>query len=337
MKKFLKINGILLTACFFTIFGCQESTPKKPDNEAVLNRPPFAALTDSIKRFPDDADLYFRRAERLSQNNLTDIATADYKKAWDLKQEVLTGMHYASNLGINSQLDEEIQLLLDCIKKFPEENGFKRLLGETYIDAGRTKEALGIYDEAIKTDSLNFEAWYEKGRLLEQSRDTSGAILAFKKAYTLQPIPMYAMELAHVYAEAKNPLALQICDRVLEYDSAHELTDPFFIKGIYYSNTKQYKPAAIQFDSCIKRDWKFTEAYIEKGIAFFKQKDYDTALSTFRMAATVSNTEPDPYFWIGRCLEAKNNKQQAAEYYQRAVELDRNFVEAKEALRRVGG
>ena len=337
MNKLIGSNIILLSVLFFLVSGCHEAEKKGPENEAVLNRPQFAALTDSIKRFPDNAELYFRRAERLSQSNLTDIATADYEKSWGLKPDVLTGMHYASNLGINSQLDEEIQLLLDCIKKFPAENGFKRLLGETYIDAGRTKEALGIYDEAIKTDSLNFEAWYEKGRLLEQIRDTVGAILAFKKAYTLQPIPMYAMELAHVYAESKNPLAVQICDRVLQYDSAHELTDPFFIKGIYYSNTKQYKPAAIQFDSCIKRDWKFTEAYIEKGIAFFKQNEYDTALSTFRMAATVSNTEPDSYFWIGRCLEAKNNKPMAAEYYQRAVELDRNFVEAKEALKRVGG
>ena len=38
-----------------------------------------------------------------------------------------------------------------------------------------------------------------------------------------------------------------ICDNILELDSAHELIDPFFIKGIYYSNTQQYELARIQF------------------------------------------------------------------------------------------
>ena len=83
MNKLIGSNIILLSVLFFLFSGCHEAEQKEPDNAAVLNRPSFAALTDSIKRFPDNAELYFRRAERLSQSNLTDIATADYKKSWD--------------------------------------------------------------------------------------------------------------------------------------------------------------------------------------------------------------------------------------------------------------
>ena len=326
----------IIPSLFFFI-RCHDTEKKVDENSAIMGSPAFATLTDSIKRFPSDATLYFRRAEKLSTNNLSDLANLDYQKSWQLKPDALTGMHYATNLGIVGQSEEELQLLQDCIKKFPEEAGFKRLLGEAYIQLGKTSQAIGIYDDILKKDSSNFEAWYDKGQLLAQAKDTTAAIAALKTAYYLQPIATYALELAHIYAESNNAVALQICDNVLKSDSAHELTDPFFIKGIYYSNTKQYELANIQFDSCVRRDWKFTQAYIEKGIALFKMKNYDRALNTFRMAATVSNTNPDAYFWIGRCYEAVDKKQEAGDYYIKAIALDKNFPEAKEALKRVGG
>jgi tetratricopeptide (TPR) repeat protein len=145
------------------------------------------------------------------------------------------------------------------------------------------------------------------------------------------------LELAHLYAETKNALALNICDEVIMKDESRQLVDPFFIKGIYYSNSNQFESAIIQYDSCIHRDWKFTEAYIEKGIVFFKQKNMDEALNTFQLAARVSNTYPDSYYWMGRCYEKINRKEEAIASYERALSLDRNFGEAKEALKRLKG
>jgi len=335
MKHAIKSNIILILSVFLFAAACNQADKNQNSTELILNSPTFTALTDSIKRFPDDAVLYFRRGEILSQHNLLEIANADYKKSWELKPDEQTGARYASSLSVIGKENDAIVLLQKCIQQFPSQAGFKRLLGEAYVEEGKIKQAIDLYDDVIKNDSANFEAWYEKGRLLAQAKDTAGAILALKNAYYLQPIATYALELAHLYAEAKNAIALQICDNVLESDSTHELTDPFFIKGIYYANTRQYDNATIQFDSCIKRDWKFTEAYIEKGVALFKQKNYDGALNTFRMAATVTNTDPDAYYWIGRCYEVVNKKKEAAEYYERAVELDKNFPEAREALKRV--
>ena len=335
MKDFLKLSFFLILSSSVCIAGCTWVDKNKNNPEDILGKPPFAGLTDSIKRFPGEASLYFRRAEILSQNNLHEIANQDYKKSWDLKPDIQTALRYSSNLSVLGREKEAIGLLNDCIRQFPEEAEFKRLLGEAYIQSGNTKKAIGLYDSILQKDSLNFEAWFEKGKLLALAKDTIAAIASFKKAYSLQPVNTYALELAHLYAETKNDYALTICDEVLRKDLAHELVDPFFIKGIYYSNTAQYESAVIQYDSCIRRDWKFSEAYIEKGIAFFKQKNYDGALNVFRMAATVSNTDPDAYYWIGRCYEAVKKNGQAAEYYQRAVELDKDFPEAREALKRV--
>ena len=146
---------------------------------------------------------------------------------------------------------------------------------------------------------------------------------------------MFGLELAHIYAEQKNPMALTICDRILEQDSARLLTDPFFIKGIYYSNSHQYAPALVQFDSCIGRDWKITDAYLEKGRIYYAGKNWDEAIRIFTMATTVSNIDPDAYYWLGRCYEARQDNARAATYYQKTLSLDKSFTQAAEGLKRV--
>ena len=318
--------------------GCHNDGDKKDDEQAaVLRRPPFAALTDSLRSVKDNdaAGLYFRRAELLSRANLHELAAADYHRSWDLNPNELTGYRYASTLSIIGQTDRAIQLLMDCSKKYPADPAFPDLLGELYQQSGKNKDALAIYDTLLQKDSTDNETWYEKGLLLEKMRDTIQAIASLSKAYSLQPVNTYGLELAHVYAESSNPVAISICDDILRKDSTHELLDPMFIKGIYYSNTAQYKKAIVQFDSCIGRDWKFTDAYLEKGIALYEQKRYDTAMSTFLMTIKVSDTNPDGYYWIGRCFEATDHKDQAILYYRQALALDKDFTEAADHIKRL--
>jgi tetratricopeptide (TPR) repeat protein len=79
---------------------------------------------------------------------------------------------------------------------------------------------------------------------------------------------------------------------------------------------KLYPKAIAQFDSCILRDWKTTDAYLEKGRAYFHMGNFSEALKTFNMAVTVSNTDPDAYYWVGRCYEAQHKKVDAINNYR---------------------
>jgi tetratricopeptide (TPR) repeat protein len=328
-KWVLSLAALLIIACN------SNSNKKQTEQTAILHQLPFAPLTDSLESARGDlaAGLYFRRAELLSRNNRHELAAEDYRRSWDLSPEERTGFRYASTLSIIGQIDPAIQLLQDCEKKFPNDAAFPSMLGDLYQQAGRNKEALGIYDDMLHRDSSNNEAWYEKGLLFEKIQDTPNAIHALSKAYGLQPVNTYGLELAHLYAESRNPISLSICDDILRKDSAHESIDPLFIKGIYYSNTTQYKKAIVQFDSCIGRDWKFTDAYLEKGIALFKQNRYDSAISTFLMTVKVSDTYPDGYYWVGRCYEATGHKDQALLYYRQALALDKEFTEAADRIK----
>jgi tetratricopeptide (TPR) repeat protein len=329
----------LLTCLAVQLFAaCNSHDNKKEDEQAaILHQMPFAPLTDSIEHIQGSlsAGLYFRRGDLLARANHHELAAGDFQHSWELSPQELTGFRYASTLSIVGRMDSAIQLLQDCEKRFPDNPAFASMLGDLYQQAGKNKEAIAIYDDLLHKDSTNNEAWYEKGLLLEKLLDTMGAVHALKKAFDLQPVNTYGLELAHLYAESRNPVALSICDDVLHKDSTHEMIDPLFIKGIYYSNTAQYKKAIVQFDSCIGRDWKFTDAYLEKGIALYEQKRYDTAMSTFLMTVKVSDTYPDGYYWVGRCYEATGHKDQAILYYHQALALDKDFTEAAEHIKQL--
>jgi tetratricopeptide (TPR) repeat protein len=323
------IAGLLVT-------GCNNQADKKNDAAAALHHQPYAPLTDSLDQAKGDpAGLYYRRAELLSHNNLHELAAIDFRRSWELKPDETTGFRYAATLGIIGQADRAVMLLKDCQRRFPDNPAFPSMLGELYQQSGRIQEAIAIYHDILTKDSSDFEAWYEKGLLLEKAKDTAGAISALGNAWRLQPTNTYGLELAHMYAENRNPAALTICDQILGKDSAHELLDPLFIKGIYYSNMTQYKKAITQFDSCIRRDWKFTDAYLEKGIALYEQKQYDSAMNTFLMTIKVSNTYPDGYYWVGRCYEATGQKDQAILYYRQAIGLDKDFAEAADRIKKL--
>jgi tetratricopeptide (TPR) repeat protein len=326
----------LLLGLVLLLTACNERGRDGKDAESILKRPPYAALTDSIDRDASNkAALYFRRGDLLSRNNLHELAASDYKNAWDLHPDETTGLRYASTLSIISRPNEAIRLLEECRKKFPGNTGFSNMLGDLYIQVGDTKQALQLYDDMLHTDSANFEAWYEKGLLQEKIQDTTGALISLRKAYVLQPVNTYTLELAYIYALTRNPGAVELCNEVLKRDSMHELIDPLFIKGIYYANVGQSQQAIVQFDSCIRRDWKFTDAYREKGIVLFHQRKYPEALEVFQMTIKVSNTYADGYFWVGRCYEATGHKEEATLFYQRALALDKDFTEARERIQRL--
>jgi tetratricopeptide (TPR) repeat protein len=332
----MKIKLLTLLVVTITITSCgQRDQENKNNNASILQSPRFAGITDSIKRFPDNPELYLRRALMLSHMNQHATATPDYKKAWQMTGDEYVALDLASNLILSQKLPEAVKLLDEGIKKFPGNSEFNRRLAEIQLQQGNFSAAIAEYDKMIATDSSNFEAWYDKGSLYLRMKDTANAVKALERSFAIMPINYSGMALANIYVAEKNQRVVDICDIILSRDSTHIQTEPVYMKGVYYADMKQYDKAIAEFDEVIRRDWKMTDAYIEKGIILYERKQYDEALKVFNMTITVSNTDADGYYWLGRTYEATGKIQDAITNYQRAVALDRTFTEARDALRRL--
>jgi tetratricopeptide (TPR) repeat protein len=332
----MMIKLMVPLALMIIILSCGEhDRGVKTNHPAILESPQFEGITDSIKRFPGNPGLYLRRALMLSQMNQHAAATPDYEKAWKMTGDEYVALDLASNLMLSQKLPEAVKVLKEGIRKFPGNTEFNRRLAEIQLHAGNFSQAIEEYDKIIATDSSNFEAWYDKGSLYLRMKDTANAIKALEKSFALMPINYSGMALASIYVAKKNPRVIDISNIILSRDTQHIQTEPIYMKGVYYADIKKYDSAMAQFDEVIRRDWKMTDAYIEKGIILYEQKQYDEALKVFNLTVTVSNTDADGYYWLGRTYEATGNIQDAIANYERAVALDRTFTEARTALRRL--
>ena len=333
MKHFPVFIICLLSSAWV---GCGLMGDKSANGfDEILQQAPYKSISDSIAKTPADAGLLVRRAELLTQNNQHDIAYYDYKKSWEMAPAETTALLLTSNLFLTGRNKDAVELLKKCISQYPSNTEFLRRLGEAYTQNGDAAAALGLYDDLLKKDSSNFEALYEKGILYTKIKDTIAAIAVLEKAYRLQPVLQNGLALANLYAETKNAKVIALCDDLQQRDTARDFSDPVFLKGVYYSNIKEYPRAIALFDEAINRDWRFIEPYIEKGIIFFEQKNYDEALKTFQFATNISYTNADNYYWMGRCYEAIGKKEEATDYYYKALTFDKNFTEAREAINRL--
>lgn len=332
--SFIAVAGIVLCLASCTD---NDKTVAGKDNSRLLKKAPFAGITDSIEQSPEDPELYLRRATLLSRNNEHSLATADYKKAWEITGDESVALEYASNLLLSDQVPQALKILNEGSEKFPDNTEFNRRLAEINFQMGKFDDALQQYDIIISKDSSNFEAWFDKGSLQVKMKDTSGAIYSLENSFSLLPINYSGIALANLYASQKDPRALEVCNILLAKDSGAVQVEPIYMKGVYYAEVKEYDNAIRQFDECIKRDWKMTDAYIEKGIILFERNNYAEAIKVFNMAITVSNTDADAYYWLGRCYESTGDRQQALTNYERAYALDNSFIEAGIALKRLNG
>jgi len=324
---------IQLICIVSVINGCNNSNDSSPYKQ-LLSRPPYANLTDSIHQNPSDPDLYYRRGMLLYKNNNNPPALRDLKKAWSLSQKE----QYA--IGISNILldkpDSAVSFLHDALKMLPQSIPLHINLIQAYADGQKPGEALAICDKVIQQHPDQVAVLMMKSDLLEQQNDTTGSIRALEQAYRFAPSNEdLCYNLAFKFAQSKNPKVLALCDSLLGNDTIEKKAEPWYFKGIYYSNINNKAKALEHFNKAIQSDYSFLDAYMDKGQVLYDEEKYAEATGVFQLVLKVSATYADAYYWLGKCQEAMGKKEDAKLNYERAYGLDKSLAEAKAAADRL--
>jgi len=222
--------------------------------------------------------------------------------------------------------------LRNLVKQYPDSLLLTENLVQYFRNNGSYDQAIIETSNALKKDSLNDRLHDIKATLYFENGDTINAIQSFETAIDINPRPGYIISLGSLYAQTKNPMALEMADALLHAPAAKAQQQAIFIKGIYYSYTGEKIKAIAFFDKCLTIDYRDVLAYREKAICLYDLNKYATALDVLKQAVTVQKTFDEGYYWMGRCYEKLGNKKEAIENYQWALQLDPEYVEAKEAL-----
>ena len=230
--------------------------------------------------------------------------------------------------------DEEHQLRA-LVSQYPDSLLLKENLVQYFRDNGNYKLALTETETVIKKDSLNHRFYDIKATLHFENGDTLNAVNAFEKAVSINPKPEYIISLGSLYAQTKNPAALDLADALLSAPAANAQKQALFIKGLFFSSIGEKVKAISFFNACLKLDYRDLFAYREKAICLYDLGKYATALDELKKAIAVQKTFDEAYYWMGRCYEKLGSKKEAIESYQQALQIDSDYVEAKEALKQL--
>jgi tetratricopeptide (TPR) repeat protein len=226
--------------------------------------------------------------------------------------------------------------LKKAFEAYPDSIILLQNLVQYYGDGGNYDAAISIVDKAIKKDSTNPVFWDIRSAVFTEKGDTASAIKSLNKAIEIYPLPSYIISLGALYAETKNPKALEIADALLFANKAKAEKEAYFIKGLYYSLIKEKEKAIVNFDKCIAISYTYKEAYLEKALALYDLAKYREAAEVLEKATTLQNSYADGYYYLGKCYEKLNRMQDAIDAYQMASYYDKDFIEAKDALSRLG-
>lgn len=233
----------------------------------------------------------------------------------------------------------ELINLRKAIALRPDSLGLRYMLMEELLNNKLYNEALAQNDTLLKVDTSSAAVWYRRGDILLQKGDTVAGVQALQNALKGGPLFMEPqLQLAAIYANQSKVEAITVADKIIQYAQDQKYaTQARFIKGLYYSNINDKTKALDQFNECIKNDYTFLDAYVEKGLLLYDLKKYEDALKVFEQTIQVSNGFAEGYYNAGKCEEALGNKAEAITYYQKAIGLDKSFTAAVDALKRVGG
>ena len=325
---------LLLFVGFYLLTGCNSNEDSSPYSE-VLAQPPYSVLTDSIKKEPKRDELYFRRAVLLNKNNFPEPALADFKKAWSLRQNESYAIG-VSNILVEKKPDEATAFLKEALNALPKSLFLQLSLARAYNAMDKTDDALGVCNAILLEQPDQVNTLMLQTELYQKKGDSAAVLKNLEKSYSLAPLNLeIAFKLAYQYAETKNPKVIPLTDTLILRDSLHLHADPYYVKGLYYSNTGDKEKAIQYFNETIKRDYNYLNAYIEKGKALLDQQKVTPAYKVFGLANTIDPSFADAWFWMAKCQEQMDLKDDAKLNYEKAYSLDKTFTEAKEAAEKI--
>ncbi|MFY7900230.1 MAG: tetratricopeptide repeat protein [Chitinophagaceae bacterium] len=233
-------------------------------------------------------------------------------------------------------IPNHIESLAKSVEAKPDSVGLRFNLINAYDSIGAYKLAQDQLDSLIQFDKGNYALWFKKAQVFEHAGDTAKAIKHYQQAAKIYVSPECLLALANLYAETKNKEVFTICDQInaMRLGRSYDGYTAFFM-GVFYARTGNFNQAVNFFDQSIVSNYVFMDAYMEKGYLLFDTKKWNEALAIFKKVTAINNLYVDGYYWQAKCYEALKQKKQAIDQYQNALNLDKNLIEAEEAIKRL--
>jgi tetratricopeptide (TPR) repeat protein len=326
---------LIQTSILLFLFSCREQ--RKEENPAVeKTATPVEALTEKIQNDPGNASLYYQRSKWNLSVKRMGAAEADIRKALSIDS---SKADYYILLADISFAGFHIPNAKDAFKKSlalnPDNIDAYLKLAELNLYMKEYEESIKNANEALRLDKRRGKAYFIKGFVYKETRDTLRAISNFQTCVEQDPAYYDAIiQLGNLYATHYDPIALEYYNSALKL-KPHSV-EALYNRGLYYQNTGSLEKAEKDYNEILKLDPTHGFAYFNLGyIAMRYEKDYKKAIPLFSNALAHENHYVEAYYNRGFCHERIGDIQKAKADYNEALNIYPTYDLAKKALKRL--
>ena len=187
------------------------------------------------------------------------------------------------------------------------ESAEKYNAGQALFEKRRYQQALQAFEEAVKLDGNNAQAYRGMAKTYQKLKDSDKAIANFRMATTVKP----------------------------DYVEAH-----YELGNLFY-NLKRYKDAQTAFKAVVNLDGDFQNgnardllkaSYSRHGRDFLLRKNYRKAIEEYENATQLDPTDATNYYNLGLAAKQARKYKQAETAFTTAVELNPTYARAHRQL-----
>jgi tetratricopeptide (TPR) repeat protein len=248
MKRVVKLKFIYLFIGFIFLIGCKQEIKRFIDPEDTRYSEDVRSISKKINKNPNDAELYYKRANTFFFEEKFQEALADIRIAIELNPEVAfyhfkEGEYYMSGDTADAKMAEKSYLRALELEPGLEEAHFK--LGILYFAKQRYKDCANQMEEILKNNSSNPDAFFFLGMINKETGDTVRAIQRFQEAVELNNTYYNAyMQLGLILLESNPELSLKYLNNAIRIDEFSD--EAHYTKGLLLQN-KNENAAAKEF------------------------------------------------------------------------------------------
>jgi tetratricopeptide (TPR) repeat protein len=319
---------------FLLIVSLLACTGNNETEAGLLTESPYAPLTDSIRQFPRNAALYYRRGALLFANNEPELALQDLRQSYALYPSERTAVDLTALLR-QKGIDSALLFLEGATRQLPNSLPLQIGLARGYQAKGEREKAKAITDRLLEQYPDQPAVALLLRDLAGDEGEEAGRLKELEKAHALVPSdPALALDLAYAYAEAGNSRALRLADSLLKTGIA-EPEKAHFCRAVYLREAGKPTDALRALEAAIVSNYRFLDAYAEKGDLLLSLRRYEEAFATFNKARAIAPEDAYLRLQGGRALQALGRNKEAREQYEEALRLSKSEEDrqaAREAL-----
>jgi predicted O-linked N-acetylglucosamine transferase (SPINDLY family) len=252
------------------------------------------------------------------------------------------------------------------LKQDPHHFDALHMLAVAYLESGNIKEAMALFDAAVKVNSGVAALYVNWGNALQMCGHVEEALLQYEKALSLDAGSVRTLfNYASAFKEIKNyQSACVYYQKVLEinpedaeawlhqgqcwgeldvgqkaiacYQRALEIApgyyDALFSYGVVLQKQKKFEQAQQVYLQILDKVPEDFNTWVNYGTVLKELKQYQASLECFQKALAIQPEHVEVKVNCGRILRALEQDGKAKEMYLKALEQDENCIEALSQL-----